>query len=130
MVYRVGNMKKLLLLSFICFSLLPLSAYAEGYSPSDTGYIYTNTVIPLATSKENNDVKNTIPVSKKMKSGESKSINVFGLVEWGDASVNKAVANGQLTKISHVDSKIERLFVPMGILPVYFKILRTTVYGE
>jgi len=45
------------------------------------------------------------------------------LVGWGDASISTAMANGNITKIHHVDCEVQNI---LGIYARY----QTTVYGE
>lgn len=141
-------MKKILLLLFAFFLLFYLAnpvhaiGFGAGYRYLDSGYFYSDVMIPLDAAKAVNmeDRNNVVPVSHEAKNkqtdkthlkvGEATATNILGLVEWGDAGVNKAAKNGKITKIHYVQVNKEKLFIPMVFVPVYFKRYITTVYGE
>ena len=64
-------------------------------------------------------------VATSTKKGVASCESWFGMVAIGDASVNKAVKDGKITKINYVDKSIKSE-IPLGIKTVY----TTTVYGE
>lgn len=79
---------------------------------SVAGSIYSDTYGPVAVTEN----------SGASKSGEACSTGVLGFA-WGDSSIKAAAANGNITKISHVDSHTTT------VLGVYAKTI-TIVYGE
>lgn len=61
------------------------------------------------------------PIGTKV--GTSEAYGILGLVNAGNASIQKAAKDGGITKISHVDVKT------LGILGVFTQ-YKTIVYGE
>jgi hypothetical protein len=59
------------------------------------GCIYSNVRVPLSS-----EFRNTRTVAK---SGAATTRSVAWLVAWGDAGLQKAAANGQLTSIEYAD---------------------------
>ena len=77
------------------------------------GGLYTDTKAPVtATSNELGD-----------KVGEAEVSSVLGIVATGDASIQKAAENGDISKISHVDYHSKNI---LGIYATY----TVTVYGK
>lgn len=79
------------------------------------GAAYEGVTVPYAVTS------NTIGDNAKV--GRSSYISVLGLVAIGDGSINAAVKNAGIKKISHVDEK------KTSYLGVYTK-TETIVYGE
>jgi len=84
-------------------------------SPLGGGMVYTQVKAPT-TICETSDVG-----LKKV--GRSFCISVLGVIVIGDASINAAMKNGNITKIHHVDYSV------MNILGCYSR-YQTVVYGE
>ena len=61
------------------------------------------------------------PVGTKV--GTSEAFGILGLVNVGNASIQKAARDGGITKISHVDVKT------LGVLGIYTQ-YKTIVYGD
>ena len=61
------------------------------------------------------------PVGTKV--GTSEAFGILGLINVGNASIQKAARDGGITKISHVDVKTT------GVLGIFTK-YKTLVYGE
>ena len=117
-----------------------------GYKYVDGGGIYADVNLPYITGKsihlyENKNVKGRIiPISQKaqekklnietLKRGKSQRTNYLRLIEVGNAGVLKAAENGGISKIHFIEVTREKLYVPMGIIPIYFDRFITTVYGE
>lgn len=119
-------MNKVILLLFIVITSIE-ATYAVNVSKYfDQGGIYTNSSFPVEvakTSNENIDLK-------KLKSGESTSNNILWIIEVGDSGIQTAVKNGGITKIHYVDKKINKVYIPLGFIPIYVKQTKTIVYGE
>lgn len=77
------------------------------------GAFYVNETSPVAATSN--------PVGKKV--GTSQSTNVLGIVFTGDGGINKAVKDGGIKKISHVDQNTTSV---LGVFSTY----KTIVYGE
>lgn len=77
------------------------------------GMAYTEVKLPCEATS----------AAKAFKVGTSECISVLGLVAIGDASIEKAMKNGGITKIHHVDWDAKNI---LGIYGMY----KTTVYGE
>ena len=82
-------------------------------TPYPQGVAYTNLRLPLAVADQN--------AGKKVGVAESRSY--LGLVATGDSSIQAAMRNGKITRVSHVDWEVENV---LGLIGTY----RTIVYGE
>lgn len=86
-------MKKLLILCAIGTGLIvPSVVWASGATP--VGVVYNQTSTGLST---NNGVKAT-------KEGKTCSYSILSLIAFGDATVNKAKADGDITNVASVDN--------------------------
>lgn len=126
-------MKKIFIYCFsICFLLLlnfqkAEAAFGGGYKFQDTALIYTNTQFPASASMNTQE-----PAEKyaHLRRGESTVINVLGFVEKGNAGINKAAKNANITKIHYVDTQVSKIYVPLGFIPLSVEEIKTIVYGE
>ncbi|NIF24240.1 TRL-like family protein [Candidatus Pantoea multigeneris] len=82
--------KTLSVLSLVTAALL-LTGCAAGPTPTGLGLI-TNVKGPIMATDQTGDKK-----------GESCAISVIGLVNWGDASIEKAKAQGGIRQVVSVD---------------------------
>ncbi|MFZ0390153.1 MAG: TRL-like family protein [Calditrichia bacterium] len=107
-------MKKLILVVLLfALPLMFLSGCAAYSVAPVTGFIYTEVKAPMgATSNEN-----------ATKMGISSATSILGLVATGDASIEAAKKNGNITKVTHVD------YSSKSILGIYAE-FKTIVYGE
>ena len=104
-------MRKFLLKGFAVLAVA--AAMTSCASIGVVGSIYTDTTMPgTVTSNE---------VGSKV--GTSSATSILGLIATGDAGVNSAAKNGNITKVSHVDIKTN------SILGLFTK-QDTFVYGE
>ena len=92
----------------------------------DWGGLYSGSGFPVDTAK---NVDNAF-VTEGLKYGEASTSNILGLVEIGDRGIEKAAKNGGIKKIYYVDSKVDKVYLPLGFIPIYFKQTKTIVYGE
>ena len=103
----------------ILLSVAVLSLVITGCStPIPMGYFHTNSVLPALVVSQDK-------LPKEMKKGTSEVVSYFAVVSLGDASIDKAVKNGNLSKIYYVDWQITNPW-GIGLKTVY----TTTVYGE
>ena len=79
------------------------------------GGIYSEMNLPVMATGE----------TKGSKVGTSQCVSYLGMVAKGDASVAAAMKQGKISKVSHIDWKVESE-IPLGIKTVY----TTTVYGN
>jgi hypothetical protein len=106
-------MQSLRQLFFLALIATLFSGCAASVQSPALGAIYTDAKAPItATSNELGD-----------KVGQAEVTSVLGLVATGDASIQKAAENGNITKISHVDYHSENI---LGIFATY----TVTVYGK
>lgn len=93
---------------------LPILAGCAAYAIAPTtGFLYTDVKAPyLATSN-----------SGATKTGTAVCTSILGLVATGDASIETAMRNGGITKVSYAD------YHSTGILGIYAT-FTVTVYGE
>lgn len=96
-------------------ALLLAAAVLTGCASSyPTGMLYTQLKLPvLATGAP----------SGALKVGTAECTSILALVATGDASINTAMKNGNITKVHHVDWDVENI---LGIIGKY----KCTVYGE
>ena len=79
------------------------------------GMISSNMTLPIQST---GNMKGT-------KQGTSTCQSIMGFVASGDASIEAAMRDGDIKKVSHVDWKVESA-IPFGIKTIY----TTTVYGD
>lgn len=133
------KIKLLLLFAVILFNVNTVKAFTTSYTYTDAGEFYTNTIIPasipvnMAQEGQPNDSLSSADKKMdlyKLKRGEATKANILGLVEMGDAGIEKAAKNGNITKIYYVDSKKSKLYIPILFIPIYARATTTYVYGE
>jgi hypothetical protein len=78
------------------------------------GTLYTELKLPVAVADSN---------GKSLKVGTAECQSILSLVAQGDASIEAAKKNGNITKVHHVDWEVKNI---MGIIGNY----KVTVYGE
>ena len=121
------KIKKLFIVLAFLFVIPPSFAegFGGGYKYYDGGFIYTNATLPLSAKKRNEE--NFVNVSNtnlsSLKQGKSSKTNILGLVEVGDAGVDKAAKNANIKEISYIDVREQTIFI-------FFKKITTTVYGK
>lgn len=101
--------KSLALLGLLAF--IPLFMGCATAYP--VGSFYTEVKLPVAAESD----------AQSLKSGTAECTSILGLVATGDASLDTAMKNGNITKISHVDWEAKNI---LGIIGNY----KLTVYGE
>lgn len=105
---------------FYIVAVLALGFFAQScglaaFGPSSPAFIADVRSTPVAVTSNS--------LGKNAKVGESKQVNVLGLVAAGDASIEKAAKAAGITKITHVDQK------NIGVLGLFVK-TKTIVYGD
>jgi hypothetical protein len=108
---RRMDMKKISMLMAV-LAVVVLSGCATAI-PS--GRIYSEMTLPMLATGN----------TKGTKVGVSTCTSILGVVATGDASVQAAMDNGKIKKVSHIDWKVMSE-IPLGIKTVY----TTTVYGD
>ena len=103
------NLKLMALIGLIAF----VPTLMGCATPFPVGTLYTELKLPIAAESD----------VKAVKSGTAECMSVLGLVATGDVSINTAMRNGNITKISHVDWEAKNI---LGIIGNY----KLTVYGE
>lgn len=120
-------MKKLILLLTLAIISVQ-SVHAVGVSKYfDQGAIYSGSSFPVDVAK---NADNCMQAIENLKSGEAATNNILGIVETGDRSIQAAARNGGITRIHYVDSKVSKVYIPLGFIPIYVKQTKTIVYGE
>ena len=122
---------KLLFLVLLVFAF-PIQTHAIGVNASkyfNSGYIYSGSKYPQSVA---NNTENTNPEIERssLKQGASSSRKFFGLIELGNASIDKAVKTANITKIHYVDISLNKVYVPYFIIPISAMQKTTIVYGE
>jgi TRL-like protein family len=103
------NMKKLIAGS-ILFAAVGLSGCATSMP---IGGLYTNLKLPITATSNHGGTK----------IGTATCQSVLGLIAQGDCSLETAMKNGHITKVTHVDWEANNI---LGIIGNY----KLTVYGE
>ena len=86
-------------------------------SPTGQGLIGTDLKAPVLVADNN------VPSQKNLKIGQARCINLFGLFAFGDCSINKAIENGNISKIHYIDNNLRSfLFIASEST--------TIIYGE
>ena len=104
-------MRRILMSLVAGVSAIVLFGGCAGVTPMN-GSLYTDLKGPVAVGD----------ASGSSKTGTAKATAIIGIAT-GDASIEAAMANGGITKIHHVDSKVKNI---LGIYAEY----TTVVYGE
>jgi len=105
-------MKKYVLITAVVFAFMSLMSCAMVMSPA-MGTLYTDVKAPLAVTSESNSSK----------TGRAECVSILGIVANGDCSIDAAMRDGKITKVSHVD------YQSKNILGVYAA-MTTIVYGN
>ena len=66
----------------------------------------------------------------RLKVGKSYKTNILKLIEIGDAGISAAAKNGHITKIHYVETKKNKVFIPLLFFPIHVDKVETVVYGE
>lgn len=106
-------MKKYLLLSTATLLAALVSGCAGSYP---RGSFITDITVPLAVTEAQSK-------ADTLKVGKSQCKDFFSIVAFGDASINAAMKNANISKIHYVDWKAYNV---LGITGTY----ECTVYGE
>lgn len=104
-------MRKILMSLVVGVSAIVLLGGCTGVTPMN-GILYTDLKGPIAVGD----------ATGSSKVGTAKATAIIGIAT-GDASIETAMANGGITKVHHVDTKVKNI---LGIYATY----ETTVYGE
>lgn len=106
-------MKQLKLICFIgLIALIPMVMACATNFPH--GALYTEVKLPM---------DGEYAMSKATKVGTAECKSILSLVATGDASIQAAMENGNISKVHYVDWDVENI---LGIYGVY----TVTVYGE
>ena len=117
--------KFLLLITLMCISSQCI--YANSVSKYfDQGVIYTGSIFPVDVAKDTDD--KIMPI-EGLKSGEALTHNILGIIETGNRGIQAAAKNGGITKILF-DTKVNKVYIPLGFIPIYVKETKTIVYGK
>lgn len=93
----------------------------------DKGAIYSGSSFPLDVSKNDNY---SMPEINGLKSGEATTKNILGIIETGNRGIQAAAKNGDISRIYYIDSEVNKVYVPLGFIPIYMKQTKTIVFGE
>ncbi len=104
----------------------------QGYRPVSQGWIVENVSLPVDTAKavNNEDEINPDMETPKLRVGESRRRNFLKLVDVGNAGIDEAAKKAGITKIKYVDIQVQKVYVPLGFIPIFVKETVTKVYGE
>jgi TRL-like protein family len=114
-------MKKILFFSLLmvfCFSIFTGCGAFVAMSGAGGGLLYSDTKSPLPQASYYGTTS-----AMAMKKGEASYTSILGLICTGDASIDAAMKNGNITKVHHIDQKLSNI---LGIIATY----TVVVYGE
>lgn len=96
-------------LSFIVLAIFLLAAH-----PANAGFIYNNTTTPLlVTDMQTDNIKN-------LKVGEAQIFHCLGIIDTGNAGIQKAAIRGGITRIHHVEVQTKTILsIGMSTVRVY-----------
>ena len=103
---------------------------SRNYNQNELLSVSHKTINKLQVTKTENEQYIIGSAEKTLKSGTSSRTNILGLVEIGNAGIYKAIKNGNIKKIHFVEYNIEKVYIPLVFIPIYFNTYVTTVYGE
>ena len=119
-------MKKLLLFLTLISTIQSTQAVSVS-KYFDKGGIYSGSSFPVDAAK---NVDNNRFMTENLKSGEAVTNNILGIIETGDRGIQTALKNGGITRIHYIDTKVNKVYIPLGFIPIYVKQMKTIVYGE
>jgi len=109
-------MKRLIVATSLALGLAVLSGCYSAPVMPPPGLIYQDTFAPIDTDAQASPAGG-------MNSGRAEAYSILGLIAMGDASVNAASQNANLTSVEHVDYEF------FNILGIYQK-FTTIAYGK
>ena len=115
-------MKKVIFIAVLSMMFLLTGCALKGPMPP-AGIIFTNVKAPDSSSTLAMRTGNKEDV-ESLRSGRANATALFGLFAGGDASIEKAMKNGGIKKVHHVDYETTLFF--FGLV----NSLTTVVYGE
>ena len=124
-------MKKFVFILFLIL-LVPSKTYGIGIDVDkyfDYGGIYSGTKYPQSVANNVENVQSNIDLTQ-LKQGKASTRKFFGLVEVGNASIEKAAKKANITKIHYVDISLNKVYTPYFIIPISARQKTTIVYGE
>lgn len=92
----------------------------------DQGEVYSKSAFPLCVET---DINYSSEDLTNLHQGSSTSRNFFTFVEVGDGGIHRAMLNGKLNKASFVSTKVHKINIPIGYLPLYYRETKTIVHG-
>lgn len=124
-------MKKFVILIFFIF-IYPMAVHAIGVNAGkyfNSGLVYSGSKYPQSLANNTENIEPKIELSS-LKQGTSSSRKFFGFVEVGDASIDKAIKEANITKVHYVDVSLNKVYIPYFIIPISAMQKTTIVYGE
>ena len=109
------------------YAEMRLGGFNTGITGINQGNLYSKSEFPLCVS---NAINTSDTDLTKIKSGTSVLRNYLKLIEIGDAGINNAIKNGELNNVAFVTTRVHKISIPLGHLPLYYKETRTFVYGN
>lgn len=112
-------MKRLLLITALAvFSFASLTGCGAMIAMGGGGLFYQDTKAPAPAVAYHGATANTTS-----KVGEASFQSILGIIVTGDASIQRAMQVGGITKVHHIDTQVTNI---LGIIATY----KTIVYGE
>ncbi len=100
--------------------------YQMGHLGINQGEIYSRSAFPLCVET---DINHTSEDLTNLHKGTTTARNYMKFVEVGNAGIHQALKKGNLNKASFVTTRVHKINIPIGYLPIYFKETKTVVYG-
>lgn len=111
-------MKKALSLAVLLAALVTMPGCGAMIAMGGGGLFYQDTKTPHLAAAYYGPTANT-----QAKVGEASMQSILGIIVTGDASIQRAMQVGGITKIHHIDTQVTNI---LGIIGTY----KVIVYGE
>lgn len=105
---------------------MKIGGYQMGDIGINQGEVYSKSAFPLCVETDiNYSSEDLINIDK----GSSAARNYMKFVEVGNGGIHHAMKKGNLKKATLVTTRIHKINIPIGYLPIYYKETKTVVYG-
>ena len=105
---------------------MKMGGFQLGHLGINQGEIYSRSAFPLCVET---DINHSSEDLTDLHKGTSAARNYMKFVEVGNSGIHQAMKRGKLNKASVVTTRVHKINIPIGYLPIYYKETKTVVYG-
>lgn len=105
---------------------MKMGGYQLGHLGINQGEIYSRSAFPLCVET---DINHSSEDLTDLHKGTSAARNYMKFVEVGNGGIHQAMKRGKINKASVVTTRVHKINIPIGYLPIYYKETKTVVYG-